>query len=136
MRSLAQPRSSAPAPSQNVQLRIAPAAPDASLAVFDAILTRPRGAVCLPAFSAEVVQQPVFNRTERHARRCPNCGWTDVRRSASHNLADSLLSIFGLVPYRCRTCSRRFHGVRQTSQELFAGASVEWAGNAQVLVRS
>jgi len=40
---------------------------------------------------------------------CPSCGGSDVRESHSHNLADALLGMFGLVAYRCRACRNRFH---------------------------
>ena len=42
-------------------------------------------------------------------RRCPNCGWTDVRRSMLHGWLDYLVRLVGLVPYRCRSCGMRFY---------------------------
>ena len=52
------------------------------------------------------------------ATRCPNCGWTDVRRSMPHGLLDYLIRIVGLVPYRCRSCGMRFYRPqREPSQE-------------------
>jgi len=41
--------------------------------------------------------------------RCPECGWMDVRRSMPNGFLDGLVRIVGLVPYRCRTCGRRFY---------------------------
>jgi hypothetical protein len=33
----------------------------------------------------------------------------DVRRSMPNGFLDGLIRIVGLVPYRCRTCGRRFY---------------------------
>lgn len=93
-----------------------PAAGEAGLALFDAV-PFPSRANAGPSFSAlpaavdltTLVLDRVGPLTEQ---RCPNCGWTDVRRSSARNLNDYLLSVFGLVPYRCRTCSDRFHRTR------------------------
>ena len=41
--------------------------------------------------------------------RCPDCGWTDIRRSMPHGVIDRLVRIVGLVPYRCRSCGQRFY---------------------------
>jgi len=49
--------------------------------------------------------------------RCPNCGWTDVRRSNVHGLVDYLVRIVGLVPYRCRSCGERFYRGQRDLQE-------------------
>ena len=108
------------APFWTTRLSIAVPVPDAGLAVFDAILTHRRSAISMPAISAMPAEdwgarRLVNQLAERNARRCPSCGWADVRRSAAHNAADYLLSVVGLVPYRCRTCSDRFHRARQTA---------------------
>jgi DNA-directed RNA polymerase subunit RPC12/RpoP len=58
------------------------------------------------------------NGDENKALRCPNCGWTDVRRSMPHGWLDYLVRMVGLVPYRCRSCGMRFYRPqRQISQE-------------------
>src|ERR1017187_366022 len=123
MSSSALPRPSARAPLlapfRSARLNIAPSVPDAGLAVFDAILAGPRGAVSMPRLPAALKSGSWRTRADLEvcptARRCQSCGWMDVRRFAAHNLNDYLLSVFGLVPYRCRTCSDRFHRTRQTA---------------------
>lgn len=49
--------------------------------------------------------------------RCPNCGWTDVRRSMLHGFVDYLVRIVGLVPYRCRSCGERFYRSQRSVHE-------------------
>src|SRR5947208_3576063 len=46
-------------------------------------------------------------------RRCPRCGTRDVRRSHSHNLLDSAMSMFGKIAFRCRGCRGRFYAPRE-----------------------
>jgi len=41
--------------------------------------------------------------------RCPECGWTDLRRSMPKGFLDALMRIVRLVPYRCRSCGLRFY---------------------------
>jgi len=120
------------APFRNAGPNMAPCAADAGLAVFDAIPASPRGPVFLPSWRGHPACRAATpgSAGERSAPRpansdepapqarwlgCPKCGWTDVRRSAAHHLSDYLLSVVGLVPYRCRTCSDRFHRARQTT---------------------
>jgi DNA-directed RNA polymerase subunit RPC12/RpoP len=45
--------------------------------------------------------------------RCPGCGWADVRHSMPHGVLDHLVRIIGLLPYRCRSCGRRFYRFQQ-----------------------
>ncbi len=40
---------------------------------------------------------------------CPSCGAGDVRESHTRSPVDAVLSMFGLVAYRCRACRNRFH---------------------------
>jgi DNA-directed RNA polymerase subunit RPC12/RpoP len=49
--------------------------------------------------------------------RCPMCGWMDVRRSMPRGFLDRAVRIFGLVPYRCRSCGQRFYRPQQESPE-------------------
>ena len=89
---------------------------DSGVAVFDAMLPGPR-AIVLPAL-------PPGHQLDWHAlrarltatdvRRCPSCGWSDIRRSVVRNAADYLLSLVGLVPFRCRSCGDRFHVGRRS----------------------
>lgn len=51
------------------------------------------------------------------APRCPDCGWTDIRRSMPHGVIDRLVRIVGLVPYRCRSCGQRFYRPQHESHE-------------------
>ncbi len=87
--------------------------------VFD-VMPQPRHSPALPRVSIEVALA-AFKPMAIAERRCPSCGWTDVRRSTAHHFNDYVLSVFGLVPYRCRTCSDRFHRTRQAAPMLQAG---------------
>jgi len=49
--------------------------------------------------------------------RCPVCGWLDVRRSMPKGLVDAVVRIFGLIPYRCRSCNERFYRPQQDHRE-------------------
>ena len=49
--------------------------------------------------------------------RCPNCGWTDVRRSMPRKMLDYAVRIVGLVPYRCRSCGERFYRTQRDRQQ-------------------
>jgi predicted RNA-binding Zn-ribbon protein involved in translation (DUF1610 family) len=49
--------------------------------------------------------------------RCPNCGWQNVRLSHNKGVLDTLLGIFSVSPFRCRSCGARFHRVRRRSAE-------------------
>jgi hypothetical protein len=46
---------------------------------------------------------------------CPKCGWTNTRRSSRTKLADRVLKLFFLSPYRCRTCLNRFYSFNNSS---------------------
>jgi predicted Zn-ribbon and HTH transcriptional regulator len=41
--------------------------------------------------------------------RCPNCGWRNVRLSHSKGPIDTVLKMFTVFPFRCRSCGLRFH---------------------------
>jgi hypothetical protein len=40
---------------------------------------------------------------------CPRCRSTEVGRSRCRKLLDPLLRWFGMKPYRCRDCRKRFY---------------------------
>jgi len=41
--------------------------------------------------------------------RCPICGRSDVRFSASREVLDFIQKFFGREPFRCLSCQARFH---------------------------
>jgi hypothetical protein len=47
---------------------------------------------------------------------CPKCGHTNTRPSARKRLLDPLLKLVFMVPYRCRTCLKRFYVFTPLSQ--------------------
>jgi predicted nucleic acid-binding Zn ribbon protein len=52
---------------------------------------------------------------------CPVCKCKEARRSRRQNLADNLLSIVGIYPWRCTKCETRFYArVRSLSDSLHA----------------
>jgi transposase-like protein len=42
------------------------------------------------------------------SQSCPKCGWSNIRHSRKSGVVDRALSVFLLVPYRCRDCRYRF----------------------------
>jgi hypothetical protein len=40
---------------------------------------------------------------------CPVCKQSDARRSRRHSVADYVVSVVGVYPWRCRECHARFH---------------------------
>ena len=40
---------------------------------------------------------------------CPICKQNGARRSRRHSLADYVVSMLGILPWRCRECHARFH---------------------------
>ena len=48
--------------------------------------------------------------------RCPNCGWQNVRYSHSKGALDMALSMFSVLPFRCRSCGTRFHRLHRKPQ--------------------
>jgi putative FmdB family regulatory protein len=52
---------------------------------------------------------------------CPVCKCKEARRSRRQNLADNLLSVMGIYPWRCTKCETRFYArVRSLSDSLHA----------------
>jgi predicted Zn-ribbon and HTH transcriptional regulator len=44
---------------------------------------------------------------------CPRCGWHNTRPSHTSNVLDMVVRVFGLRPYRCRSCGNRFRCMRR-----------------------
>jgi hypothetical protein len=44
---------------------------------------------------------------------CPRCGWHNTRPSHTSNALDLVVRMFGLRPYRCRSCGNRFRSMRK-----------------------
>lgn len=40
--------------------------------------------------------------------RCPRCGGKDIRPSWQSGVFDGIMKLFRRLPYRCRSCRRRF----------------------------
>ncbi len=40
---------------------------------------------------------------------CPFCNSANIRRSKRRSVRDRLLSVAGILPWRCESCSARFH---------------------------
>jgi transposase-like protein len=47
------------------------------------------------------------------APRCPHCGWQDVRRSHARTTLESVLSVFSIHRFRCRSCNHHFFAFRK-----------------------
>jgi hypothetical protein len=45
---------------------------------------------------------------DRRRPMCPGCGWSNTRLSHTRTLMDTLLQVFSLRAFRCRSCGRRF----------------------------
>ena len=43
---------------------------------------------------------------------CPRCGWADTRKSMRIGVIDAFVSLFLLIPFRCRKCQTRFFRFR------------------------
>lgn len=48
---------------------------------------------------------------------CPACGWHNTRASHTKSWLDSVLRMFSLRAFRCRTCGNRFRVVRPSPKE-------------------
>jgi hypothetical protein len=49
-----------------------------------------------------------------NSMKCRSCKSREVRRSSRRNAVERLLSAFGLLPYRCLDCNRRFFGMARS----------------------
>jgi hypothetical protein len=47
---------------------------------------------------------------------CLHCGAVYIKPSSPKPLADLPFRIFGLIPYRCTVCGKRFYGARNRPQ--------------------
>ncbi len=47
---------------------------------------------------------------------CPHCKQHHAHRSHRSGLADRIRRLFQMIPYRCRTCKRRFYAFRAGEQ--------------------
>jgi C4-type Zn-finger protein len=62
---------------------------------------------------------------------CPVCKSIDARRSRRQYAGDYIFSIFGVYPWRCKTCETRFHARLMTlSDSLHAHCPI--CGNAEL----
>ncbi len=39
---------------------------------------------------------------------CPKCGWNTTHRSSQTGKWDIILEYFFVIPFRCRSCGKRF----------------------------
>ena len=44
---------------------------------------------------------------------CPRCGWHNTRLSHTRSMLDSILRMFALRAFRCRSCGNRFRAIRR-----------------------
>jgi transposase-like protein len=44
---------------------------------------------------------------------CPRCGWHNTRLSHTRSMLDSILRMFALRAFRCRSCGNRFRVIRR-----------------------
>ena len=59
----------------------------------------------------ESAEEPTFEQPF-----CPRCGWHNTRPSYSSTLIDMVVRMFGVRPYRCRSCGNRFRVIRRRKQ--------------------
>ena len=48
---------------------------------------------------------------------CPRCGWSNTRPSVTWGVLDTILQVFAIRPYRCRSCGVRFRAIRRPKKE-------------------
>jgi len=44
---------------------------------------------------------------------CPRCGWSNTRLSYTHTMVDTMLQVFAIRAFRCRSCGKRFRAFRR-----------------------
>ena len=47
---------------------------------------------------------------------CPRCGWHNTRLSHTKTMVDSVLKVFSVRAFRCRSCGNRFRSVRRAAK--------------------
>jgi DNA-directed RNA polymerase subunit RPC12/RpoP len=45
--------------------------------------------------------------------RCPRCGWSNTRPSYTQTMVDTVLQLFAMRAFRCRSCGNRFRIFRR-----------------------
>ena len=63
---------------------------------------------------------------------CPGCGSYDCTRSRRRKL-EHLLSMFGILPWRCIACQKRFHA-RHVPLRYLAYAHCRLCGNLELMI--
>ena len=59
-------------------------------------------------YEEDAAEEPIFEQPF-----CPRCGWHNTRPSHSSTLIDTVVRMFGVRPYRCRSCGNRFRVFRR-----------------------
>jgi hypothetical protein len=59
----------------------------------------------------EDIEEPSFEQPF-----CPRCGWHNTRPSHTANILDLVVRVFGLRPFRCRSCGNRFRAIRRVQK--------------------
>ena len=49
---------------------------------------------------------------------CPRCGWRNTRLSHTSGTLDSVLRVFSLRAFRCRSCGNRFRAFRRVPPSI------------------
>jgi hypothetical protein len=49
---------------------------------------------------------------------CPRCRSTDLSRSRSWRFSDVFAGLFGMKPFRCRQCMKRFYLPSRVAQSI------------------
>ena len=61
-------------------------------------------------------QEEVEELTDPERPICPRCGWHNTRLSHTRSMVDSVLRVFSLRAFRCRSCGNRFRAIRHISR--------------------
>ena len=55
--------------------------------------------------------------TDPDRPNCPRCGWHNTRLSHTRSMLDSILRMFALRAFRCRSCGNRFRAFRRVPRK-------------------